>query len=108
MDRFLTQLRRPLLKGTVSVSALRDTYRAILGNALSRLNLRHQTTVSLADNNVEATLFHNPARSPYRPEIPLDMGVPWSRVPIEKEIPDAKLSKNPRYMLGRDYQASAR
>ena len=104
MDRFITQLRRPLLKGTVSVW---ETYRARLGNALSRLSLRHQTTVSRPDI-IEPALFHNPARSPYQPETPLDIGAPWSRVPIEKGVPDAKLSKNPPYMLGRDYQASAR
>ena len=107
MDRLLTQLRRPLLKSTVSVSAVLETYRARLGNAFSRLNLRHQTTVSLPEN-VETAFFHNPARSTYQPETPLDMGAPWSRVPVEKGIPDAKLSKNPPYMLGRDYQASAR
>lgn len=107
MDRFLTQLRRPLLKSTVSVSAVLEAYRARLGNAFSRLNIRHQTTVSLPEN-VETAFFHNPARSSYQPETSLDMGAPWSRVPIEKGIQDAKLSKNPPYMLGRDYQASAR
>lgn len=107
MDRFLTQLRRPLLKSTVSVSAVLETYRARLGNAFSRLNLRHQTTVNLPEN-VETAFFHNPARTPYQPENPLDIGAPWSRVPIDKGITEAKLSKNPPYMLGRDYQASAR
>ena len=107
MDRLLTQLRRPLFKSTVSVSAVLETYRARLGNAFSRLHLRHQTTVSLPEN-VETAFFHNPARTPYQPETPLDMGAPWSRVPIEKGITEAKLSKNPPYMLGRDYQASAR
>lgn len=36
------------------------------------------------------------------------MGVVLSRVPIEKETLDTKLANNPPYMLGRDYQASAR
>ena len=107
MDSFPTQLRRPLLKCTVSVTAVWRTYRASLSNALSRLNLRYQTTVSVP-HNIEAAFFHNPAHSPYQPENPLKMDVPLSRVPIEKETPDAKLSKNPPYMLGRDYQASAR
>lgn len=107
MDSFPTQLRRPLLKCTVSVTAVWRTYRASLGNALSRLNLRYQTTVSVP-HNMEAAFFNNPAHSPYRPETPSKMGVHLSKVPIEKGTPDAKLSKNPPYMLGRDYQASAR
>lgn len=119
MDSSLTQLRQPLIKCTVSVTAVWRAYRACLGNAFSRLNLRYQTTLSVP-HNIEAAFFQNPAHSPYQPETPLTMGVPFSKAPIEKQTPpekellieketqDAKLSKNPPYMLGRDYQASAR
>ena len=106
MDSFPTQLRRPLLKCTVSVTAVWRTYRASLGNAFSRLNLRYQTSVSVP-HNLEAA-FYDPAHSLCQPETPIKMGGPLSKVLIEKETPDAKLSKNPPYMLGRDYQASAR
>ena len=126
MDRSRTQSRRPLIKCTVSVTAIWRAYRAILGNSLSRLNLRYQTTVSVP-HNIDAAFFPNPTHSPYQPETPSKMGVPsyqpetslkmrvpLSRAPIEKETLveketlDAELSKNPPYMLGRDYQASAR
>ena len=107
MDSFLTQLRRPLLKCTVSVTAVWGTSRASLGNAFSRFNRRYQTTVS-APQHIEAPFFHNPAHSPYQPEHPLKLGVHISQVPTEKGTLDASLSKNPPYMLGRDYQASAR
>ncbi|KAK0509510.1 hypothetical protein JMJ35_007904 [Cladonia borealis] len=126
MDRSRTQSRRPLIKCTVSVTAIWRAYRAILGNSLSRLNLRYQTTVSVP-HNIDAAFFPKPTHSPYQPETPSKMGVPayqpetpskkgvpLSRAPIEKETSveketlDAELSNNPPYMLGRDYQASAR
>ena len=107
MDSFRPQSRRPLIKCTVSVTAIWRTYRTVLGNALSRLNLRYQTTVSVPHNKEEA-FFHKPALNPYEPEAPSKMGVVLSRVPIEKETLDTKLANNPPYMLGRDYQASAR
>ena len=113
MDRSRTQSRRPLVKCTVSVTAIWRAYRAVLGNALSRVNLRYQTTVSVP-HNIDAAFFPNPAHSPYHSETPSKMGVPVFKAPIEKETllekepVDTKLSKNPPYMLGRDYQASAR
>ncbi len=107
MDRFLTRLRRPLLKSTVSVSAVRETYRAGLGTAFSRLNLRYQTTVSVLRNR-EAPFFHKPTLSPYQPGSLIETGGQLSKASTEKGTPDAKLSTNPPYMLGRDYQASAR
>ena len=126
VDRSRTQSKRPLIKCTVSVTTIWRAYRAILGNSLSRLNLRYQTTVSVP-HNIDAAFFPKPTHSPcqpetpskmgvpaYQPETPLKKGVPLSRAPIEKETLveketlDIKLSSNPPYMLGRDYQASAR
>ena len=113
MDRSRTQSKRPLIKCTVSVTAIWRAYRAILGNSLSRLNLRYQTSVSVP-HKIDAAFFPNPTQSPYQPETPLKKGVPVSGAPIEKETLveketlDTKLSSNPPYMLGRDYQASAR
>ena len=126
MDRSRTPSKRPLIKYTVSVTAIWRAYRAVLGSSLSRLNLRYQTTVSVP-HNIDAAFFPKPTHSPcqletpskmglpaYQPETPLKKGVPLSRAPIEKETSvekatlDTKLSSNPPYMLGRDYQASAR
>ena len=110
----LIRLGQPLLQSVTSPFTIRGSYCSALGIAGFCAPFRYQTTAAISHAKA-APSYHHAVFTPVEPVEPLGTGELLSQAALAKgahllkrEILDAKLSANPPYMLGRDYQASAR